>query len=294
MEIIFLGTSGMQPTRERNLFSVLLRYNNENILIDCGEGTQRQLRIANMSSTKITKILITHVHGDHINGLPGFLQNLNANEYNKELEIYGPLGLKKIMSHILSIARVDIKLRVIEIKEGIFFKNDDFKLECKRLSHSCLCYGYSFIENDKRRINLNYTKRYGLVKHPLLGILQKGKDIAYNGKKIKARDATIIVKGKKISLITDTEYCESAIKLARDSDVLISESTFLDDLKETALKFKHLTSRDAALIAKKAKAKKLILTHFSQRYKDLRNMEKEARKIFKNTITAKDFMRINL
>ncbi|MFH1210209.1 MAG: ribonuclease Z [archaeon] len=294
MEIIFLGTSGMQPTRERNLFSVLLRYKSENILIDCGEGTQRQLRIANMSSTKITKLLITHLHGDHINGLPGFLQNLNANEYNKELEIYGPIGLKKIMSHILSIAEVNIKLKVIEIKEGLFFKNDDFVLESKRLSHSCLCYGYSFIENDKRRINLNYTKKYGLIKHPLLGELQKGKDIVYNGKKIKVKDSTIIVKGKKITLITDTKYCENAIKLARDSDILISESTFLNDLKETALRFKHLTSRDAALIAKKAKAKKLILTHFSQRYKDLRDMEKEARKVFRNTVTAKDFMKINL
>lgn len=292
MEIIFLGTSGMQPTRDRSLFSVLLRYKNENILIDCGEGTQRQLRIAGIPSTKITKVLITHVHGDHINGLPGFLQNLNANEYSKELEIYGPVGLKKIMHYILSIAGVGIKLKIIEIRKGIFFKNEDFILESKRLSHSCLCYGYSFIENDKRRINLNYTKRYGLVKHPLLGELQKGKDIVYEGKKIKVRDATRIIEGKKITLITDTEYCKNAVELAKDSDLLITESTFLNDLKDAALRFKHLTSKDAALIAKKSGAKKLVLTHFSQRYRDLKDMEKEAKRIFKNTIVAKDFMKI--
>ena len=198
------------------------------------------------------------------------------------------------MSHILSIAGVDIKLKINEIKEGIFFKNDDFKLESKKLSHSCLCFGYSFIENDKRKININYTKKYGLVKHPLLGMLQKGKDIIYNNKKIKAKDATKIVKGKKITLMTDTKYCENAIKLANNADLLILESTFLHDLKETALKFKHLTNKDAALIAKRARAKKLILTHFSQRYKDLKDMEKEAKKIFKNVIIAKDFMKIEI
>ncbi|MBU2634303.1 MAG: ribonuclease Z [Nanoarchaeota archaeon] len=294
MEIIFLGTSGMQPTKERNLFSVLFRYNSEGILIDCGEGTQRQMRMMKLSTTKIKKILITHLHGDHVNGLPGFLQNLYWNQYTKELEIYGPKGLKKLMFHILSIAGVKLKIKIVEIKEGVFYKSKDFNLECKELSHSCLCYGYNFIENDRRRMNLTYLKKYGLNKHPLLGELQKGKDIIHNGKKINVKNATKIIRGKKITLIADTKYCENAVKLAKNADLLISESTYLSKLQDEASKYKHLTSKDAATIAKKAKVKKLVLTHFSQRYKDLKEIEKEAKKVFKNTIVAKDFMKVEV
>ena len=291
MEIIFLGTSGMHPTKERNLFSVLFRYKSENILIDCGEGTQRQLRMINIPSTKTNKILLTHLHGDHINGLPGLLQNLQANQYSKDLEIYGPVGLKKLMYHIFEIAGLRMRVKINEIKSGIIYKSKDFYVEAKELQHSSKVYGYSFTEHDKRKINMNYLKKFNLKRHVLLGNLQKGKDVIYNGKKIKAKDATILVKGRKLSLITDTVYCDNCIKLAKDSDLLVCECTFSKELKDKAKAFKHLTSEDAANIAKKSKSKKLILTHFSQRYKDTERLVKEAKKIFKNTVDAKDFMK---
>ena len=291
MEIIFLGTSGMHPTKERNLFSVLFRYKSENILIDCGEGTQRQLRMINIPSTKTNKILLTHLHGDHINGLPGLLQNLQANQYSKDLEIYGPVGLKKLMYHIFEIAGLRMRVKINEIKSGIVYKSKDFYVEAKELQHSSKVYGYSFTEHDKRKINMNYLKKFNLKRHVLLGNLQKGKDVVYNGKKIKAKDATILVKGRKLSLITDTVYCDNCIKLAKDSDLLVCECTFSKELKDKAKAFKHLTSEDAANIAKKSKSKKLILTHFSQRYKDTERLVKEAKKIFKNTVDAKDFMK---
>ena len=194
MEFVFLGTAGMQPTRDRGLFSILFSYKSDNILIDCGEGTQRQMRIANLSPGKITKIFITHLHGDHVNGLPGLLQNLQANSYTKTLEIYGPKGLNQLMKNILEIARVNLKLKIHEIKEGIFFKNEDLYVEARKVNHSSLCYCYIFKENDRRKINLNYTKQFGLTRSPLLGELQKGKDITYNKKKIKVKDATYLVK----------------------------------------------------------------------------------------------------
>ncbi|MBS3134887.1 ribonuclease Z [Candidatus Woesearchaeota archaeon] len=291
MEIIFLGTSGMHPTKERNLFSVLFRYKSENILIDCGEGTQRQLRMINIPSTKTNKILLTHLHGDHINGLPGLLQNLQANQYSKDLEIYGPVGLKKLMYHIFEIAGLRMRVKINEIKSGIVYKSKDFYVEAKELQHSSKVYGYSFTEHDKRKINMNYLKKFNLKRHVLLGNLQKGKDVVYNGKKIKAKDATTLVKGRKLSLITDTVYCDNCIKLAKDSDLLVCECTFSKELKDKAKAFKHLTSEDAANIAKKSKSKKLILTHFSQRYKDTERLVKEAKKIFKNTVDAKDFMK---
>ena len=294
MEVIFLGTSGMHPTKERNLFSVLFRYKSENILIDCGEGTQRQLRLMDISSPKITKLLITHLHGDHINGLPGLLQNLQANQYLKDLEIYGPVGTKKLMKHVLEMTRFRLKVKVKEIKSGIVVKNKDFYVEAKELKHSTKVFGYSFIEYDRRRVNLNYLKKFKLKKHILLGDLQKGKDIVYEGKKIKAKDATTLIKGKKVSFVIDTMYCDNCIKLSKDADLLVSECTYSKKLQELAKKRRHLTAVDAANIAKKAKAKKLIITHFSQRYKSANILLKEAKNIFKNTFVAKDFMKVKV
>ena len=295
MEITFLGTSGMQPTKDRNLFSILLSHKTENILIDCGEGTQRQFRFVGISPIKITKILITHLHGDHINGLPGLLQNLHKNEYNKTLEIYGPKEVKNLIKIVLLIANLGnnkLKINVNEIKQGRFLNTKEFYLTAMQLDHSCNCYGYSFQETDKRKIDLKYLKKFKLKKHVLLGNLQKGKDIIYNNKKIKAKDATYIQKGKKITLIADTVYCKQAIDLAKDSDLLICESTYSKEEKNKAKEYKHLTSEDAANIAKLSQSKKLILTHFSQRYKDANVLLKEAKKIFKDTEVAKDFMKI--
>jgi len=294
MEVLFLGTSGMHPTKERNLFSILVSHGSENILVDCGEGTQRQMRIAGFKSPKISKILITHLHGDHINGLPGLFQNLKANQYSRKLEIYGPKGLNDLMNSIFKIIGERLDIKITEIKNGVVFKEKDFYVEARELSHSVKVYGYSFIENDKRKINLDYLKKFKLSKHVLIGDLQNGKDIIYNEEKIKAKDATIIAKGKKLSIVVDTAYCNDCLKLAKDSDLLICESTFSDELKDKAKEYKHLTAVDAGTIAKKSKAKKLILTHISQRYNDSRILLKEAKKVFKESFIAEDFMKVRI
>jgi len=289
----------MLPTKDRNHSSLLIQYFNEGIMIDCGEGTQKQLRIANISPTKITKLLITHFHGDHVLGIPGLLQSLVANNYQKRLEIYGPIGTKK---------HIDYMLKGIELKEikhlnyGItelsaprgFYKDKNFSLKCGKANHNVPTLTYSFIEGDKRKINIKYVERFGLKTHPLLGQLQQGKDIVYKGKKISAKKATTIKPGKKITVILDTATSPSLSSFAKDSDVLICESTWANDMEKFTEKRKHLTSKQAAEIAKKAKVKKLILTHFSQRYKDLKGLLKEAKKVFKNTETAKDFMKFEL
>ena len=281
----------MVPTKNRNLASILINYKNENILIDCGEGTQRQMKLVNISPTKITKILITHLHGDHIFGLPGLLQTLASSNYSKTLEIYGPKGTKKYLEFIIKnyINEDKLSIKVKEISTGTFYKGKEFSLVSEKLKHRIICLGYSFIENDKVKINTEYTKKFGLTQHPLLGKLQKGKDVIYKGKKIPAKKATSIKKGKKITVILDTELTNSAIKLAKESDTLICEATYLDNLKSHAKLYKHLTAKQAADIAKKSKSKKLILTHFSQRYKTTKDLEKEAKKTFKNTFASKDY-----
>ncbi|MEW6063378.1 MAG: ribonuclease Z [Nanoarchaeota archaeon] len=297
MKITFLGTGSMQPTKERNLSAALISYRNESILVDCGEGTQRQMKIAGLKPTKITKILISHWHGDHVIGLMGLIQYLKANEYNKTLEVYGPIETKKYFNRMVNsfIFKHDLDIKITEIsKDKIFFVGKDFSLVAYRLNHSVPCLGYSIVEDEKRKINLKYLKKFGLKQHPILGRLQRGEDIVWNGKKIKAKDATIIKKGTKVSFIADTAYCNNCLKLAKDSDLLICESTYLNELEKKAEEYKHLTPREAATIAKKTNVKRLILTHFSQRYKEEDELKKEAKKMFSNVECARDFMEVEI
>lgn len=296
MRITFLGTTCMVPTKERNHTSILLRFKSEGILVDCGEGTQRQIKIANHKLTEITKVLITHWHGDHTLGIPGLIQSLGASQYSGTLHIYGPKGTKEYMENMLRAFVFDNKvdIRIFEIKEGKFFENEDYALEAYELEHGVTTLGYRFIEKDRRRINLNFTQKKGIPEGPLLGKLQKGKDITFNEEKILADDATYIVKGKKVAFMFDTTQCKNCLKLARDVDILISDSSFDSSYDDKAELRKHLTAGQAASIASQAGVGQLILTHFSTRYKDTSTLEEEAAKIFPNVRSAYDFLKIRL
>jgi len=297
IELIFLGTSSMVPTKERNHSSILISYKTNNILVDCGEGTQRQLKIAGISPSKITKILISHWHGDHVLGLPGLIQTLAANNYDKILEIYGPKGTKEKFKHMFKAFEFDqknIQFKIIEINKGKFFENNDFKLEVLPLEHGTPCLGYNFIEKDKRKIELNKVKKLGLKQGPLLGKLQNGKIIIFNKKKIKPNQVSYVIKGKKISIISDTSSCKGAYKLAENADVLISESTYKEELKAKGTKYHHMTTQQAASIANKSNVNQLILTHISARYKDAKEVEEDAKDIFSNVKCAYDLMKIRL
>jgi len=294
MKLTFLGTSSMVPTKERGHTAILLSYKDENILFDCGENVQRQLRLANISPTKITKIFISHWHGDHVLGIPGMIQTLGGQGYQKTLEIYGPKKSKTFMKNIFKAFKLEnkIKLKVHEISKGVIINKTEFKIEARPIKHYANSLAYNFIVKDRRKININYLKKFGLTKGPIIKKLQQGKNIKYNGRLIKANDATFIKKGKKLSIILDTKYFPGLVTIAKGADVLIIESTFLDDLRIKARQRMHLTSKQAAIVGKNAKVKQLILTHFSQRYKNEAPLVKEARKIFKNTKAAKDFMEI--
>lgn len=296
IDIIFLGTASMVPTAERNHSGVLLTYRDEGILIDCGEGIQRQLRIAGISPTKVTKLLISHLHGDHVLGLPGLMQSMAANNYNRALEIYGPEGtasfISKMRATFILEGKIDVK--VVEVKKRRFIDTKHFALEAMHLHHTAPCLGYSFIEKDRVNINVKYISKFGLKSHPILKELQMGKDIKWKGKPIRAKDATIITKGRKVTLITDTGLCRECYELAKDSDLLICESTYDQEMEGKAREYRHLSSTQAAEIAKASKSKKLILTHFSQRYKSVAKLKSQAKRIFKNADCAKDFMRISL
>ena len=289
IKLSFLGTSDSIPTKDRNHTSILLSYKNENILVDCGEGTQRQFRKAQINPGKLTSILITHWHGDHILGLPGLLQTLAMQGYSKTLKIYGPKHTKSFLEEIMKMFVFvgKIKYEVKEV-EGKFLNLDDFMLNAFPLKHGTFCNGYSFIEKDKLKLNKQKLRKLNLPNSPLIKKLAEGKDIIHNNKKISSKGVTYLQKGRKISFIFDTGYSESIITNVKDSDILISESTYEKRDHSLAIKHHHLTSAQAAEIAKKAKVKKLILTHISQRYPSFFHIEKEAKKIFKNAHLVKD------
>lgn len=294
MQITFLGTSCMMPTKERNPSAVFLQFKSDGILFDCGEGTQRQMKLAGIPLSKVTKICISHWHGDHILGLPGLLLTIASLELSRSVEIYGPRGSKHAFQALFGGIEFETKfnIKITEVHDGGFFENEDFALESMPMTHPVPCVAFAFVEKDRRRIKIDFVKKLGIPEGPLLGQLQRGKSIEYKGKKVSVEDATTLVKGRKIVFMTDTLLNENCYKLAANADILIIDSTYASNLKDKALEHGHLTALEAAQIASKAGVKKLILTHFSARYKNTSELEEDARTAFDNVICAHDFMRI--
>ncbi len=290
IKLTFLGTADQIPSLKRNHTAVLLTYKGENILVDCGEGTQRQFRKAKLNPCKITRILITHWHGDHVLGIPGLLETLALSGYNKTLCIYGPKGTKTRMRALLNLfgIRKDFKIEIKEVN-NIFLREKEFYLESKKMKHGVYCNAYSFVKKGMIRINKEKLKKSKLSNGPHMNKLKQGKNVRYKGKKYLAKNLTFKEEDKKITFILDTVENKNTVPIAKNSDLLICESNFDSGLSDKAKQRKHLTARQAGKIAKKSKSKKLILTHLSQRYdKDPKEILDEAKKVFKNSYLAKD------
>ncbi|MCK5149634.1 ribonuclease Z [Candidatus Pacearchaeota archaeon] len=290
IKINFLGTADQIPSAKRNHSAILLTYNEENILVDCGEGTQRQFRKARLNPCKITRILITHLHGDHVLGLPGLLSTLALSGYNKILFIYGPKGTKLFMKDLLRVFgfKKNYKIFVEEVDRK-FFETDDFFLESEKMKHGIPCNAYCFVKKGQRRIDKNKLKKSGLPLGPLLQKLKQGKNISYEGKKYLVKNLTFKEDDKKISFVLDTLDNKEIVPFVKNSDLLVCESNFGSDLQDQAKEHLHLTSTQAGEIAKKSKSKKLVLTHISQRYENnFKKILDEAKKVFKNSFVAKD------
>ncbi len=286
----------MVPTKDRNHSAVFIRYKNEGLLFDCGEGTQRQLKIAGIRPSAVNRIMISHWDGDHVLGLPGLIQSLAMAEENKHLAIYGPKGTKRRFDYMFKAFEFynKIELEIHEFSKGKVYSCTEFEILAHELEHKVPCYGFEFIEKDRRRIKMDEIKRLGIPQGPLLGKLQRGQSVVFKGKKVTPSAVTYIVSGRKIGLISDTRLCNQCITIAKDKDIVICDSTFSSKDAEKAHEYFHMTSVQAAQVAQQADAKKLVLTHFSQRYKDPKILEKEAQDIFPNTVAAHDFMKLKL
>lgn len=284
----------MTPTKERNHSAVLLTYEGDGILIDCGEGTQRQLKIAGLKTTVVNKILISHWHGDHVLGLPGLVQTLGTSEYTKTLRIYGPKGTKEHFNYFAKAFDFDLRIavEVHDITQPLFFQNNEYELHALPLDHAIPTLGFRFMEKDRRNIDLAKIKAIGMPEGPLLGKLQTNHPVLWRGKTIQPDDVSTIKKGKVIAYVVDTLPCKNAVALAKDADLLIAESSYLSNLEEKAEQYKHMTAKQAAQIAHEAGVKKLVLTHFSQRYKAIDEIREEASAIFPQVVCAEDFLQI--
>lgn len=299
MEIIFLGTSSAVHSKERNQVSIAAKAFGKVMLFDCGEGTQRQMLHTKVSPMKISDIFITHFHGDHILGLPGLIQSLGLHGRKEKLTIYGPKGLHKIRNAILNFGycKYEYPLEFIEIEPGIIEETEEYIIRCQSVRHNVPALAYSIEEKKKPRFLREKAIELGVPVGPLFGKLHNGEEVEIDGKIIKPEQVLGEPrKGIKITYSGDTRPCEEMIDFAKDSTLLIHESTFTCQDEENAEDHGHSTAADAAYVAKQSNSKELILTHISTRYNGefSKIILNEAREIFENTEIAYDLMKIEL
>jgi ribonuclease Z len=300
-KIVILGTSSATPTKERNHPSIFFSYLGNYFLFDCGEGTQRQLIKANINFNRISKIFISHFHGDHVLGLPGLIQTFNF--HNKErIEIFGPRGIREIIENMLKIAYFDKKTELVvkefKVRNNEIFnllKEDNYEINTIKLNHSIDSYGYSFREKDYFKYSKEKIKEFGLKREDFIKLEEKG-FIERQGKKIYKEELGYYKKGFKFTYIADTYKTDNIFKIAKESDCLVIESTYFNE-EDLAKEYKHLTFNYILENYEKfteLSIKNIILTHFSQRYKDLTIFKKELEKRkINNIILAHDFLTFN-
>ncbi|MEK4511260.1 ribonuclease Z [Paenibacillus anaericanus] len=297
MDLYFMGTNAGVPSLERNVTSLALRLLDERRsfwLFDCGEGTQHQILRSPLKLSKLENVFITHLHGDHLFGLPGLISSRAYQGGDTPLTIYGPQGLKRYITTVLELSesRINYKMDIVEHDGGTVFEDESFRVEAALLDHRIPSYGYRIIEKDQPgKLDTALLKKYGISPGPLYGKLKRGESVqAPNDKTVHA--AEVLGKSKKgriVTILGDTRPCPAALELAKDADVLVHESTFLHELAGIAHTYHHSTARQAAEAAKYAGVKELFLTHFSSRYKNNEQMDRiqqEAEAIFKDTTLA--------
>jgi ribonuclease Z len=295
-KIHFLGTSSAIPTRDRGLSCTLIQYENELLFFDCGEGAQRTALTSGIGFNKKTSIFISHMHGDHVVGLLGLLQTMAMQGRNKSLYIFGPKGLAEFLRLNQKLLNFGLTYPVYGkvVRKGVVFdsKNLRYRVLAEKSEHTTLSYAYLFQEKDKPgRFKPQSALKLGVPEGPMWSKLQSGQSVISSKTKKKVRPQQVLGPsrpGKRIGISGDTRPSARLTRFFRGCDVIVFDSTYADEHSENAKENMHSTSREAAKLARKAKAKQLILTHFSARYKDVRELVKQAREIFPNTIAAED------
>lgn len=298
LRVTFLGTGGTLPTPNRNPSAILINRKGEMILFDCGEGTQQQMMRAK-TGIKITSIFITHFHADHFLGIPGLIQTMSFNGRTEPLEIFGPKWTKQFVKLLIELGyyKLGFAINAQELEGGDIIDKGEYFIRALATDHGIPSLGYA-IEEKRRtgRFNREIAIELGVPVGPLFSKLQKGEPVTINGRTILPSE--VIGKsrpGRKIVYSGDTRPCEPVEKASIGADLLIHEGTLADELKEWALETKHSTAGEAALLARNAKVKKLILTHISSRYSEgTEPLLRDAKNIYENVKIAEEFMEIEI
>ncbi len=292
-ELIVLGSAAQTPTRERNHNGYLLRWDREVLLFDPGEGTQRQMLFAGVSAAKLTKILITHFHGDHCLGLPGVIQRLSLDQARGPVDVYFPAEGHKFFDRLRGAAafRETTPLRVSPSRPGTVFGGPPFVLTAGALDHRIPTLGWRLEEPSRRHLLPERLAALGLA-GPAVGHLQREGSVVVEGREVALADVSEERQGQSFAFVMDTRLCDAAFDLARGVDLLVCEATYLDADADLAERYKHLTAGQAGRIAAEAGARRLVLTHFSQRYGDPEQFLAQARAHFDDVVVAADLARI--
>ncbi|MFI6443598.1 ribonuclease Z [Kitasatospora sp. NPDC050543] len=295
-ELVVLGTASQVPTRHRNHNGYLLRWDGEGLLFDPGEGTQRQMLHAGVSATQITRIGITHFHGDHCLGLAGVIQRINLDRVPHPVDVYFPASGEVFFQRLRHATAFHetavLRPHPIEEPGPLPGAAGRFTLEALRLSHPVESFGYRLTEPDGRRLVPERLAALGIA-GPAVGRLQHQGVIEVDGRSITLEEVSEPRPGQRFAFVMDTRLCEGVGRLAEGADMLVIEATFVDADAHLAQEHGHLTAGQAARVAAEAGVRTLVLTHFSQRYPDLGQHLAEARKHFDGeVVVAEDLVRV--
>ena len=300
LEVTFLGTSGSLPTSSRSLPSVLVRLEGVLVMLDCGEGAQRQMMRAKVGFNKKMHILISHMHGDHVLGLPGLVQSMSLLGRTKPLYIHGPEGIEGFMKAVEKYVpcQLNFEVKVEEFHGNPVLEEEGFTVSATWVKHSQPTLGYAIVEKPKPgRFNPEEARRLGVPEGPLWKRLQKGETVVVHGRRVSPRRVVGPPRpGKKLAYSGDTRPCRSLIALAKDADLLIHEGTFSASMADKAKAYLHSTTVEAAQVALKAHVKRLALIHISAIYGEEEEaaLLREAREVFPETLLAQDLMKVEV
>lgn len=298
IEIIFLGTGGSLPTRERALPCVALRRDGELLIFDCGEGTQRQMMLAGVGFNRVTSLMISHLHGDHILGLPGLILTMSSLGRDKKLQIYGPQGIQRLVENMEKTIgfKPTFELEISELQPGDMIEREDYVLKTALAKHDITCLAYALEEKPRPgRFHPDKAKRLHVPEGPQWRELQNGKILKIDGRTIDPSQVMDPPRpGLKIVYAIDTRPSGDVKLLAKNADLLMHDGGFPEERRPKAEEYYHSTAREAANLAKVAKVKKLALIHVSAVVRDSSVLLKEARKEFRATIVPDDLTVLSL
>ena len=287
-ELVVLGTGSQVPSRERTQNGYFLRWDTEGFLFDPGEGTQRQMLYAGVAAGAITRLCVTHFHGDHCLGVPGIVQRLSLDDVPHPVRAHYPASGQKYFTRLRYAASFFERAELVEEpveEDGLLSVGSFGQLWARRLEHPIESFGYQVIEPDGRRMLPDKLAALGIV-GPAIGRLQQAGSLEVDGRTVRIEDVSEPRPGQRFAFVMDTRLCENVLRLAAGADLLVIESTYLSPESELARRFGHLTARQAARVAQECGVRKLVLTHFSQRYLEPERFHEEAAAEFSGEIVV--------